>query len=238
MISAARDQPWFPYSGRRSLEWREPAYPVQLIDCEVSYPEATRPVFAGLSLTIQSAQWTSVIGPNGSGKSTLLKLIAGLLHPASGQVRVFGQKPPCGWQLAYLPQRSEIDWSFPISVEQMVATGRYVHAGWLKRLGRSDRQRVDECLERVGLESLRRGTIQALSGGQQQRMLLARALVQEAELLLLDEPLAAVDQQSKAVINDLLTEHVRAGGTAMVTTHELSNSACAAGPVVDLGCRP
>ncbi len=237
MISAARAQPWFPYGGRRSLEWREPACPVQLIDCEVRYPESPIAVFQGLSLTIESSQWTSVVGPNGCGKSTLLKLIAGVLQPACGQVRVFGRKPPCGWQLAFLPQRNEIDWRFPISVADMVATGRYVHAGWLKRLGPSDRQRVDACLERVGLESLRRGAIQALSGGQQQRMLLARALVQEAELLLLDEPMAGVDQQSKTVINDLLVEHVRAGGTAMVTTHELSAASCSLGPIVDLGQR-
>ncbi len=237
MISAADDQPWFPYGGRRSRESREPAWPIQLIDCEVRYPDATSPVFGSLSLTIESAQWTSVVGPNGSGKSTLLKLVSGLLQPASGQVFVFGRKPPCGWQLAYLPQRSEIDWRFPVSVADMVATGRYVHAGWLKRPGRRDRQRVDQCLELVGLESLRRDSIQTLSGGQQQRMLLARALVQEAELLLLDEPLAGVDQQSKAVINELLAEHVRAGGTALVTTHELSSAACGARPTIDLGHR-
>jgi ABC-type Mn2+/Zn2+ transport system ATPase subunit len=220
MISAAFQGPWFPYRGKSIPTGSTSSLPIQLKACAVTYPSATSPVFQNVDLSVEAGKLVAVIGPNGSGKSTLLKLIAGLIQPSSGEVCVFGQARANGAQLAFLPQRSEIDWRFPISVEEMVATGRYVHVGWLKRLGAWDRKLVDEALERVGISALRGRPIDELSGGQQQRMLLARALVQEAELLLLDEPLTAVDQSSKEVINQMLLELVQAGGTALVATHE------------------
>jgi ABC-type Mn2+/Zn2+ transport system ATPase subunit len=235
MISATFRGPWLPYRGKAPPTGTLPALPIQLSACTVAYPFATSPVFQNLSLMVEAGKLVAVIGPNGSGKSTLLKLIAGLIKPSTGEVRVFGQTRVSGAPLAFLPQRSEIDWHFPISVEDMVATGRYVHVGWLKRLGAWDRQMVEEALNRVGLWALRRRTIDELSGGQQQRMLLARALVQEADLLLLDEPLNAVDQASKDVINQRLLEHVQTGGTALMATHEDGSHLGRYHQVIDLG---
>jgi manganese/zinc/iron transport system ATP- binding protein len=164
----------------------------------------------------------ALVGANGSGKSTLLKAVAGLLRPQAGTIRIYGQPVgACRHRVAYLPQRSEVDWRFPVTVERLVLAGRYVHLGWLRRPGRADRELVARVLEQLGLSALAERQINELSGGQQQRALLARALVQEADLLLLDEPLSAVDAASRRIIAEVLDGLRRQGRTALVATHHL-----------------
>jgi len=187
----------------------------------VRYPGATAPALQNVSLRVSPGTVVALVGPNGSGKSTLLKAAAGLLKPFGGAVRVFGLRPgACRERLAYLPQRSEIDWRFPISVRRLAATGRYVHLGWLRRPGRHDQGIVDAVLERLRLTDLAERQIGRLSGGQQQRALLARALAQQAPLLLLDEPFNAVDAETRAVILDVLAELRTRGTAVVVATHD------------------
>jgi manganese/zinc/iron transport system ATP- binding protein len=165
----------------------------------------------------------ALIGPNGSGKSTLLKAVAGLLPVASGAIRVQGNPVgACHHRVAYLPQRGEIDWGFPISVERLVLTGRYVHLGWLSWPRQRDREIVSAALDRLGLSDLAGQQIGNLSGGQQQRALLARALAQAADLLLLDEPFNAVDARTQETIYEAMRSLRDKGKTLVVATHDLS----------------
>jgi manganese/zinc/iron transport system ATP- binding protein len=120
-----------------------------------------------------------------------------------------------------LPQRSDVDWHFPVTVADLVMTGRYVHLGWFKRPRATDRQLVDASLERLGILQLAKRQIAELSGGQQQRTLIARALVQQASLFLLDEPLNAVDESTRDVVDQVLGDHARVGGSVLVATHDL-----------------
>ncbi len=175
-----------------------------------------------VSLQVVPGARIALVGPNGAGKSTLLKAIAGLLKIQDGSIQIYGQ--PVGaapHRVAYLPQRGEIDWRFPISLRKLVLTGRYVHLGWFRRPTANDMKIADKMIERLGLASLADRQIGQLSGGQQQRALLARALTQEAELLLLDEPLNAVDSQTRAVIADVLNQLRNEGKTVLAATHDL-----------------
>lgn len=206
-----------PVSGAPALEVR---------DLTVAHPGARHPVLHSVSLTVQTGTRVALVGPNGSGKSTLLKSIAGLLRPQQGTIRIYGLPVGgCHHRVAYLPQRSEIDWRFPINVRRMVLAGRYVHLGWLRRPGKADWQQVDAALERLGLRALGERQIGALSGGQQQRALLARALVQEADLLLLDEPLTGVDAQTRTTIAAVLDDLKQQGKTSLIATHHLDRLA-------------
>jgi len=149
--------------------------------------------------------------------------VAGLLPVISGVIRVHGNPVgACHHRVAYLPQRGEIDWGFPISVERLVLTGRYVHLGWLRRPGRADRDIARAALNRLGLSALAGQQIGKLSGGQQQRALLARALAQEADLLLLDEPFNGVDAGTQDTIYDAMRDLRGQGKTLVVATHDLS----------------
>ncbi|HEU5089275.1 MAG TPA: ATP-binding cassette domain-containing protein, partial [Roseiflexaceae bacterium] len=169
-----------------------PRYDAPAVDVShlhVHYPYTNALVVRDVSLRVAPGELVALVGPNGAGKSSLLKAIAGLLQPQAGDIRVFGMSgAACRERIAYLPQRGEIDWRFPIAVDKLVLTGRYVHLGWLQRPQEHDRARALEALKVVGLAGLSQRQIGALSGGQQQRALLARALVQDADLLLLDEP--------------------------------------------------
>ncbi len=179
-----------------------------------------------VSLKVPVGARVALIGPNGSGKSTLLKAVSGLLPVRSGEIRVHGNPvAACHHRVAYLPQRGEIDWRFPIDVRKLVMTGRYVHLGWLKRPGGRDREIVAEVMEKLGIEALAERQIGQLSGGQQQRTLLARALVQEGDLILLDEPLTAVDARTRDVISEVLSELHLQGKTIIVATHDLGSLA-------------
>ena len=165
---------------------------------------------------------TGVIGPNGAGKSTLLKAVAGLVRPVAGEV-TFGGAPvtTARASIAYLPQRGRVDWDYPATVADVVAMGRYPLLAPWQRFGRRHRQAVDEALGRVGMADLRNRHIRALSGGQQQRMFLARALAQEAEVLLLDEPFVGVDMLTVEHVSSLLRDVAVAGAAVVVVDHDL-----------------
>jgi manganese/zinc/iron transport system ATP- binding protein len=182
-------------------------------------------VLEHVDLAIAPGSLVGVIGPNGSGKSTLLKAILGLAPQSSGTVLLDGR--PVAEQrerLAYVPQREAVDWSFPVSAEQVVMMGRYPQVGWLRIPGAGDRAAVRRALERVALADLGSSQIGALSGGQQQRVFLARALVQEASVLLLDEPMTGVDQTTEQLIISLLGELRDSGTTILHATHDLESA--------------
>ncbi len=211
-----------PYSGRGHADTLPGADALLLDGLSVGYPGVPEPAVRAVSLTIGNGVRAALVGANGSGKSTLLKAVAGLLRPQAGTIRVYGRPVgACHHRVAYLPQRGEVDWRFPVTVVRLVLAGRYVHLGWLRRPGAADRQRVAEVLDQLGLTELANRQISQLSGGQQQRALLARALVQEADLLLLDEPLSAVDAASRQIIARVLDGLRRQGKTALVATHHV-----------------
>jgi manganese transport system ATP-binding protein len=161
---------------------------------------------------------------NGSGKSTLFKTIMGTVKPDTGTVRINGQAPAAARKtgvLGYVPQSEEVDWAFPLSVRDVVMTGRYGRMGLTRRPGKADRSAVDHALERVELTDLADRQIGQLSGGQKKRTFVARGIAQEATILLLDEPFAGVDKRSEATITTLLRELAGAGAAILVSTHDL-----------------
>lgn len=227
--------PWLPYSRGRHADPVAGAAALLTEALGVTYPGALGPALRGVSVRVACGTCAALIGPNGSGKSTLLKAVAGLLPVASGVVRVHGNPiGACHHRVAYLPQRGEIDWGFPISVERLVLTGRYVHLGWLCWPGRRDREIASAALHRLGLSGLAGQQIGKLSGGQQQRALLARALAQEADLLLLDEPFNAVDSRTQETIYAAMRSLRDQGKTLVVATHDLSRLSGAFDAVVRL----
>jgi ABC-type Mn2+/Zn2+ transport system ATPase subunit len=168
----------------------------------------------------------AVIGPNGAGKSTLFKALVGLLPLERGSIMIHGL--PLGHHrdcVAYVPQREEVDWHFPVTVADVVMMGRYGRLGWLRRAGKRDRAAVAESLDRMGIADLRATPIGSLSGGQQQRVFLARALVQEPHILLMDEPFTGVDvstQEATLALFDTLKDQQV---TVLISTHDLKLSA-------------
>lgn len=215
-------EPRWPYGGRGHTDPLPGRNAVDVDQLQVRYPGSVASAIFDVNLHVPGGQRVALIGPNGAGKSTLLKTLAGLLKPQSGTIRLFGNPVgACHHRTAYLPQRTDLDWQFPVSVQQLVMTGRYVHLGWLKRPSSNDRSRVNAAMERLGIAQLSQKQISALSGGQQQRALLARALVQEASLFLLDEPLNAVDEMTRDIVDEVLREHTLGGGTVVVATHDI-----------------
>lgn len=178
-----------------------------------------------VSFRLNRGERLAVVGPNGAGKSTLFKVIAGVMAPTTGQVKVAGGSPGRHICIAYVPQRTQVDWTFPVTVAAAVMMGRFGKIGLLRRPGRQDREYVRECLNVVGMTNLAGRQIGELSGGQQQRMFIARALAQEAELMLMDEPLTGLDVPAQEDIFRVL-ETLRARGvTVMVATHDLHQAA-------------
>lgn len=193
-------------------------------DVTVSYPDVETPALKGVNLCVPLGSRVALVGANGAGKSTLLKAAVGLLPVTQGTLRVHGNAVgSCPQLVAYLPQRGELDWRFPLSVRKLVLTGRYVHLGWLRRPGMRDWAIADAALAQMELTELAERQISQLSGGQQQRALLARALAQEADLLLLDEPLNAVDAATRHVVADVLRALHAHGKTIIAATHELEH---------------
>lgn len=215
-------EPWWPYGGRGHRD-PQPGHPaIRVEQLTVRYEATTGPALTETSLQVGIGERVALVGPNGAGKSTLLKTIAGLLRPVSGTIRLFGNAVgACHHRTAYLPQRSDLDWRFPVSAAEFVMTGRYVHLGWFMRPRTSDWERVHAALDRLGIALLGQRQIGDLSGGQQQRVLLARSLVQEASLFLLDEPLNAVDEATRDIIDQVLIEEMRRGGSVLAATHDL-----------------
>lgn len=211
-----------PYSGRFHAEPVENAPALRVSNVSTGYAGAHNLALEGVSLSLPIGVRAALVGANGSGKSTLLKTVAGLLPVQAGDVRIYGNPVgACHHRVAYLPQRGEIDWRFPVSARRLVLGGRLVHLGWIKRPRKKDHEIVQEAMERLGIDSLGGRQIGELSGGQQQRVLLARALAQRADLLLLDEPFAAVDAQTTEVVFKVLEDLRTEGKTLLVATHYL-----------------
>ena len=176
-----------------------------------------------VSLATSCGNRVALIGPNGAGKSTLLKAIAGLVPRDKGSIRWRGTAVK-KWsrEFAYLPQREEVDWSFPITVRGLVEMGRYPQTGWWRKFSPEDSAAVDRALESLALLDLQHRQIRELSGGQQQRAFLARALAQEAHVLLLDEPFAGLDRNSAQLLGELLARLAREGRLVIASHHDLN----------------
>ncbi|MGX7419896.1 metal ABC transporter ATP-binding protein [Carnobacterium gallinarum] len=183
-------------------------------------------VLDSISLDIEEGSLTGIVGPNGAGKSTLIKAAIGLVKSDNGEV--FYQGLPIKQmkkQIAYVPQRNEVDLDFPITVKEMVLIGTYPKLGLFRRPNKASKRQAMAALEAVGMEQFAHRQIGQLSGGQLQRVFIARALSQEAELFLLDEPFVGVDSQSETIIIHLLKELVAAGKTIVVVHHDLDKVA-------------
>jgi manganese transport system ATP-binding protein len=180
----------------------------------------------GVSLHIERGTALGVVGPNGSGKSTLLKTIAGLIRPDAGTVRVFGEPPNKlrPGSIGYVPQIEAVDFSFPVCVRDVVSMGRYPRLGPLARFRAEDRRAVDEAIDALDLGAFADRHISELSGGQQQRVFVARAIAQEPELLLLDEPTTGVDAATEEALLHIVRDLVAAGMPVVMTTHDLDRA--------------
>ncbi|MDZ7914130.1 MAG: metal ABC transporter ATP-binding protein [Rhodococcus sp. (in: high G+C Gram-positive bacteria)] len=177
-----------------------------------------------VDLTLNSGSVCGLIGMNGSGKSTLFKVIMGMIKPDNGSVTIAGLDAAAArksGRIGYVPQSEDVDWTFPISVRDVVMMGRYGHLGFLRRPRRADREAVAEALERVELAEFADRQIGQLSGGQKKRAFVARGIAQDASILLLDEPFAGVDKRSEATISTLLRELASDGRSILVSTHDL-----------------
>ncbi|MGL4608855.1 MAG: metal ABC transporter ATP-binding protein [Trueperaceae bacterium] len=211
----------FNYGGRHHANPVPNAPALEIKNLITGYPGA-KAALKGVSLCVPVGTRVALVGSNGAGKSTLLKAVAGLLPIREGDIKIYGNAVgACHHRTAYLPQRSQLDWRFPISLRRLVLTGRYVHLGWLKRPTQKDYVVVEKVTAQLGLSDLLERQIGQLSGGQQQRALLARALAQESDLLLLDEPLNAVDNDTRAIITNVLNDLSKHGKTVIMATHDL-----------------
>src|SRR5271165_2548994 len=181
-----------------------------------------RDVLDEITFEVKRGEFIGIIGPNGSGKSTLLKVIAGLLEAQCGIVEVLGEPPGHGQGIGYVPQTENVNWSFPVDVFDVVLMGVYGKLGLFRRPSKADRRAAEAALDEVGMREFAERQIGELSGGQQQRVFVARSLVQDPKLLLLDEPIAGVDATSQHAIFTLLEERQKHGMTIVATTHDLS----------------
>jgi len=179
-----------------------------------------------VTLTVDRGQVVGLVGPNGAGKSTLFRVILGLVPLSSGRIRLLGGTVGAKRrQVAYIPQREVVDWDFPVVVEDVVLMGRFPHLGWGRRPTAHDRAVARRCLDELEMSDLRSRQIGELSGGQQQRVFLARALAQEAEVLLLDEPFVGVDAATERATFLLLSRLRDEGKTVLVVDHDLHRAA-------------
>jgi manganese/iron transport system ATP-binding protein len=178
-----------------------------------------------ITFHLHAAERVAIVGPNGAGKSTLIKAIAGILQPSAGEVNIYGSRPRGHVCIGYIPQRNQVDWAFPVSVSDVVMMGRSAKLGPLNWPHKKDWDVVHHALETVELTNLASRQISQLSGGQQQRMFIARALAQEAELMLMDEPLTGLDAPSQEGLLNLLDRLKQEKVTVMVATHDLDQAA-------------
>jgi len=186
---------------------------------------AQRPAIVGVSFDLQTGERLAVVGPNGAGKSTLLKVLVGLLDPMQGEVRIHGHGPCQHICIAYVPQRNTLDWRFPITLADFVMMGRTQRIGPFRRARLHDREVVQGALAAVELSSLSNQQIEALSGGQQQRLFIARALAQEAELILFDEPLVGLDVHTHHEVLTLISSLHQRQMTVIMSLHDLTLAA-------------
>ncbi len=197
-----------------------PEAPLAIHDMTVAYHR--KPVLWDVDLDVPEGRLIGIVGPNGAGKSTLIKAVMDLVPKASGRVMVYGK--PYRKQrhlVGYVPQRESVDWDFPVSALDVVTMGRYGRIGWCRPVGKADREAALTALDRVGMAEFARRQISQLSGGQQQRVFLARALVQDARLYMMDEPFAAVDAATEQAIVRILHDLRSHGRTVLVVHHDL-----------------
>ncbi|GAB3266129.1 metal ABC transporter ATP-binding protein [Arthrobacter pigmenti] len=203
---------------------RNPAVPAIEIDSlTVRYADVL--ALESIDLRLEQGNICALVGVNGSGKSTLFKALMGLVTAGTGTVRIFGTASKAarkGNLLTYVPQSEDVDWTFPVSVHDVVMMGRYGRLGSTRRPRTEDRDAVEYALEQVGLTSLAGRQIGALSGGQRKRAFVARGIAQEARLMLLDEPFAGVDKGSEATMTSLLQRLRAEGKTILISTHDLA----------------
>jgi manganese/zinc/iron transport system ATP- binding protein len=196
---------------------------LEVHDLTVSYHR--KPVLWNVDLAVPPGKLVGIIGPNGAGKSTLIKAVMGMLPLSSGWVQVFGR--PVERQrdkVGYVPQRESVDWTFPVTAMDVVLMGRYGSVPWYRRVGRKEKQLAREALDKVAMLPYADRQISNLSGGQQQRVFLARALVQQSSVYLMDEPFAGVDAATEAAIMRLLQELRESGKTVLVVHHDLQTA--------------
>lgn len=198
---------------------------ILLRDLSVTYPNGVTAV-RDASFALDPGTICALVGVNGSGKSTIFKAIMGFVKPSAGEVRLCGLPVEAALKkniVAYVPQSEDIDWNFPVLVEQVVMMGRYGHMNFLRMPSRADRYKVDQALERVGMSDWRKRQIGELSGGQKKRVFLARSLAQEGRIILLDEPFTGIDVKTEAAIIGLLRELRASGHLMLVSTHNLGS---------------
>lgn len=219
---------------------------LEVEDLTVAYDD--RPVLWDVDLQVPAGIKLAIVGPNGAGKSTLVKAAMGLIPTVAGEVRVFGRpRSAAHGDIAYVPQRATLSWDFPTDVTDVVTMGTYGRLGWVRRAGAAERVQAEAAIEQVGMSAFLRRPISELSGGQQQRVLLARALVQDAPINILDEPFQGVDAPTERAIIEVLNGLAREGKTVIVVHHDLQTVAeyfdsvlllnvrvLAAGPVADV----
>ena len=196
---------------------------LEVHDLTVSYQR--KPVLWNVDLAVPQGKLVGILGPNGAGKSTLIKAVMGLIPLSSGWVQVFGR--PVAEQrdkIGYVPQRESVDWTFPVTAMDVVLMGRYGAIPWYRRVGRRDRDLAREAVNKVGMLGYAGRQISNLSGGQQQRVFLARALVQDSQIYLMDEPFAGVDAATESAIVKLLQDLREAGKTVLLVHHDLQSA--------------
>ena len=199
------------------------APPLEIADLTVAYRE--RPVLWDIDLTVPKGVLAAVVGPNGAGKSTLIKAVLDLIPRAAGTIRVFGQPyADVRRRVGYVPQRTSVDWDFPTDALDVVLMGTYGKLGWIRRPGRAEVATALACLDQVGMADFARRQISQLSGGQQQRVFLARALAQDADLYLMDEPFVGVDATTERSIVELLHALKAQGRTVLCVHHDLDSA--------------
>ena len=193
---------------------------IHVEDLTVSYGES--PVLWDVDVDIERNAITAIVGPNGAGKSTLLKCILGFIKSISGVITIDGKSlAEVRKQIAYIPQVSAVNWNFPIRVKDVVLMGRYASLGWLKWPRKKDKELARHALREMGLEEFENRQISQLSGGQKQRVFIARALCHDADLIVMDEPLAGVDQTSEQIIMNKIKQLQKAGKTIVCVHHDL-----------------
>ncbi|MGL6075691.1 MAG: metal ABC transporter ATP-binding protein [Fimbriiglobus sp.] len=198
-----------------------PLHAVEVHDLTVAYQD--KPVLWDIDLQVPAGVLMGIIGPNGAGKTTLMKAMLGLMPPVSGRVLIHGQPYEANKRsVAYVPQRRSVDWDFPTTVFDVVLMGTYGRVGWFRRPGGLEREAAKEAIAKVGMSEFADRQIRELSGGQQQRAFLARALVQSAPVMFMDEPFQGVDAITERAIIDILRELRQQGRTVLVVHHDLS----------------
>lgn len=203
------------------VENKNSSPPIEVHDLTVSYRK--KPVLWDIDFSLPEGKIIGMIGPNGAGKSTLIKSIMGLLPLVSGFVKIYGKPLESQRELVgYVPQRESVDWDFPTDALDVVTMGRYGRLGLFQRPNKHDKDMAMDALKKVGMEDFANRQISQLSGGQQQRVFLARALVQDASIYLMDEPLAGVDAATEKAIIELLHELKNRGKTLLVVHHDLN----------------